>query len=162
MAINSVALGTNSVIGVGALGQTLQGTFDAIGGKVSGTMTIEHEEVDTTNCDDVGFKSHLLGTTTITLSVEARFDPVDDTAQGVIELVAADLDNGGGTFKALKAWQVLPNGNNSNESEFTFDGYISSFELNPGEVDAPVNVSFEVKGVGASIATTAPAYGTIP
>jgi len=163
MAINSIFLGTNSVIGIGAAGQGVGGTFNAIGGKVSGTMTIEHEKVDSTNCDDGGFKSHVLGTSTVTLSIEARYDPANDTlGQGVIEAIAADLDDGGGSLKTLRAFQVMPNGNTSGESEFTFDGYVSSFELNPGEVDATVNLSIEVESVGASVATAAPAYRAIP
>lgn len=161
MAVNSLTLGTDSIIGVANVGTDVTGSFTTIGGVVSGSLTIEHNSVDTTNNDDSGFTSFKPGNTTITLSVECRYDPVEDSAQSTIESIAADVDNGGTSFKALKSWLIQPAGNTSGESEFAFDGYVTSFDISMGN-DEVVNLSFEVTSVGASVATAAPSYGAVP
>jgi hypothetical protein len=126
-----------------------------LGGVVSGTFTVAHNAVDTTNNDDNGFTSMLPGNTTLTLSAELRFDPTD-TAQGTLEAIAADVDNGGGSFKALKAFRVRPL-IGSNESEWSFDGYVTNFEITQSN-DEAVNVSFECQSSGASTGAAAAVY----
>ena len=160
MAVTSVGLGTDSTIGVGNAGETApSGTFDTIGGMTSGTFTIEHNEVDTTNNDDNGYTSFKPGNTTMTLSAEFRFDPTD-TAQGVLEDIAADVTTG--NLKALRAWIVRPLGAVSGESTWSFDGYVTSFEMNPGTNDEPVTCSIEVKATGQSVGGAAPVWALVP
>jgi len=147
MSISAVNLGTDSTVGIGASGQTVpSGTFVDIGGIFSGTMSISHDPVDTTNNDDNGFTSAEYGNTTITLSFEARFDPTD-TAQGTVRTVAADLD---GSCKVKQAFRVRPIVG-STEDEWSFDGIITSFEMNPCENNEAVNVSIEIQSTGAAI-----------
>lgn len=156
-AINTVSLGTDSTVGIGAAGQSVPaGTFVDIGGITSGTLTISSTQVDTTNNDDNGFTSFLPGNTTITLSVECRFDVVNDTTgQAVIEDIAGDVD--GGSFKALRSFRVRPVVGSGTASEWSFDGYVTSFDLSMGN-DEAVNLSFEVTSVGASIGTAVPIW----
>lgn len=144
MAISAVNLGTNSTLGIGASGETVpSGTFVDIGGIFTGSMSVSHDPVDTTNNDDGGFTSAEYGNTTITLSFECRFDP-SDTAQGTVRTVAADLD---GASKVKQAFRVRPVVGNT-EDEWSFDGIITSFELNAATNNEPVNVSVEVQSTG--------------
>lgn len=157
MAISAISLGTDSTVGIGAAGQTVpSGTFNDIGGIVSGSLTIATNAVDTTNNDDNGFTSMLPGNTTITLSLECRFDVVNDTTgQAVLEDIGADVD--GGSFKALKAFRVRPVVGSGTASEWSFDGYVTSFDISMGN-DEAVNVSIEVQSTGASTGAAAPVW----
>lgn len=144
MAISAVNLGTDSTVGVGASGQTVpSGTFVDIGGVTNLSMSVSHNMVDTTNNDDSGFTSGKYGNTTVTVSVECRFDP-SDTAQATVRTTAADLD---GSPKVLKAWRVRPIVG-STEDEWSFEGVITSYEISGGN-DEPVNVSFEIQSTGS-------------
>ena len=145
MSISAVNLGTDGTIGVGASGQTVpSGTFVDIGGVFSGSMSVAHNMVDTTNNDDGGFTSGKYGNTTVTMSFEARFDPTD-TAQATVRTIAADLD---GSCKALKAWRFRPIVG-STEDEWSFEGVVTSYEITGQNNDEPVNVSVEVQSTGA-------------
>lgn len=160
MAATTIGLGQDAVIGIGAAGETVPaGTFVAIGGRTSGSLSISSNEVDTSNLDDGEFTSFLLGRTTITLDVESRFDPVGDSGGvGLAEELAGDLDDGGGNFKALRAFQVAPRGTGSGAPQYSFDGYITSYDISMDD-DGAVNVSFSVRATGASTGATAPTFG---
>lgn len=164
MAVTTISLGKNAVIGIGAAGQTAPaGTFVTLGGKVSGSLSISSVEVDTTNADDGEFTSFLLGSTTVTLSAELRLDRTD-AGQEDVELVASDLGDGtdpGSTFKDLQAFAVYPEGNDvTGKPMYAFDGYITSWDVSIGHDDA-VNVSIEAKSTGPSTGASAPSYGSI-
>ena len=119
-------------------------------------MTITHNEVDTTNNDDSGFTSFKPGNTTITVSVECRFDVVNDTSgQATIEDIAGDVD--GGSLKTLRAFRIRPIVGSGTDSEWSFDGYVTSFEVSMGN-DEAVNLSFEMTSVGTSVATGVPTW----
>lgn len=152
-AISSIGLGRSSLIQIGAAGEVAAGgEFQTIGGVYTGTFTISHNSVDTTNNNDLGYTSMLLGNTTITLSFECRYDSTDD---GQADIFAVGHTFGGGSFKAVKAFRVQPMG--ASDESYSFDGYVTSVSLNPGENEGPVNMSVEIQASGPSIDTT-PAY----
>lgn len=144
MALGAINIGTNSYVGVGASGQTApSGAFDEIAGTYSGSLSIAHDAIDTTNNDDAGFTSAAYGNTTVTLSVEFRYDPTD-TGQGTIRDVAADLD---GTCKVKKAFFIKPIVG-SGEDCWSFEGIITAFDVSYNN-NEPVNVSITVQSTGA-------------
>ena len=155
-AISSIGLGTDSVIRIGTAGTLANDQVDAswklVGGVYTGSFNISHNVVDTTNNNDVGYTSMLLGNTTITLSFECRYDPADD---GQALAFAVGHTFGGGSFKGIKAFMVQPFG--AGDQTFAFDGYVTNVSLNVGENDAPLNMTVEVQGSGPSIDTT-PSY----
>ena len=142
MAIASTFLGTNSIIGVGVTGQTVPaGTFVTIGGVASGSLTITHDAVDTTNNDDAGYTSFQVGNATATLSLECRFDPVGDTAQATIRTAF--------NAKAVKAFKIEPAGAANGEDSWSFEGHVISMEINGGTNNETVNISMEIQSTGA-------------
>jgi predicted secreted protein len=150
-AISNIYLSNSAVVGVGAAGQTAAGgTFSTIGGIYSGTLTVSHNVIDTTNSTDAGQTSMLLGNTTWTLSLECRYDPTD-AGQAVLRNVGSETSNG--SYKGVKAFSVQPIGT-SNE-EYSFDGFVTSFSINPGENDNSVNLSVEIQSSGPSNHTAA-------
>jgi len=145
-------LGTDSVIRVGAAGQTTpSGTFVDIGLILSGSLNISHNSVDTTNNDDAGYTSFLPGNTTITLSCECRYDPTNAGIQDIRD-VAADFGNG--SFKGEVAFEVLPFGDVDGFEGYSFDAYVTSFEVNVAENDTALNLSFEATATGPAMSTT--------
>jgi len=144
MGLGAINLGTDSYVGVGATGQVVPGgTFAEIAGIFSGSLSISHDAVDTTNNDDAGFTSAKYGNTTVTLSLEYRFDPTD-SAQGTLRTVASDLD---GSCKVQKAFAVRPIVG-TGEDSWSFEGIITSYEISYNN-NEPVNVSIEVQSTGA-------------
>jgi len=143
MPISAVNLGTDSTVGIGATGHTVpSGTFVDIGGITNISLNVSHNLVDTTNNDDNGFTSNKYGNTTVTLSIEGRFDP-SDAAQATLRTVAADLD---GSCKVVKAFCIRPIVG-SGEDSWSFEGNVSSFETTGGN-DEPVNFTAEIQATG--------------
>lgn len=143
MAITAVNLGTNSQIGIGASGQGVDGTFDTIGGLTNKSISISHDAVDTTNDDDSGFTSAEYGNTTVTLSLEGRYDD-DDAGQAALRTAAADLD---GSSKVKKAFEIRPIVA-TGEDAWAFDGIITSFEITMNN-NEPVDFSCEIQSTGS-------------
>jgi hypothetical protein len=150
-AISTMYLSNSSIIGVGAAGQVAAGgTFATIGGIYSGTFSISHNVIDTTNSSDAGQTSMLLGNTTYTLSFECRYDPADD---GQATLNDIGIEVGGTGWKDQKAFRVQALG--SSTEAISFDGFVTSISLNPNENDNSVNLSVEVQSSGPSNHTAA-------
>jgi len=146
MAISAVNLGTGCYIGIGNSGEVAPGgSFVEIGGIFSSSMSVSHDAVDTTNNDDAGFTSAEYGNTTVTLSLECRFDPTD-TAQGTLRTIAADLD---GSSKVKKAFVIRPI-EAAGEDSWSFDGVVTKFDVSFNN-NEPVNISVEVQSSGAVV-----------
>jgi hypothetical protein len=144
MAISAVYVGRQSTIEIDAASsETTPAIVSAvtIGGIFTGSFVRTANTVDSTNNDSGGYTQKEIGNSSATLSFSCRFDP-SDAAQLEAEAAA------NGATKVKKTFRVRPIVG-SGESQWLFNGIITSCTINPGVNEEAVNMEISVESSGA-------------
>lgn len=141
----AIALGSSSTVEVAINGATL--TYAALGKITGGTFNFGTALADITNNDSAGYTEVLYADSTMTLQVDARYDPTDTVQTNAMAYCAAKTD-ASGTYLSVRVRPQVGSG----LEQWAFRAYVESFNVTMphGEV---VDISISFRGSGAPTLT---------
>jgi hypothetical protein len=119
------------------------GSFSDVGGIVSISLKIAHDDIEKTDFDDAGFKAHEYGESQYSVSGEVNLDEAD-AGQAKIHTAFINKTTLSIRYRPREA---------SGARQYTFTGLVTSFDVS-NERNAMGKASFEMISSGAITANT--------